>query len=149
MGFDVRPVKPSDVVDWLRMREALWPSEQEEHANDVRRFFEGERIEPAEVLIAVDEGGQAVGFAELSIRSVVEGCEHGEVGFLDGWFVHDGLRRKGFGAMLVRAAEEWARRQGCAEFGSYTKIDNSVSMPPTRRSAFEETERLVCFRKAQ
>ncbi len=148
MGFDVRPVKPSDAADWLRLREALWPSKDEEHANGIQRFFEGERVEPAEVLIAFDEGGQAVGFAELSIRSVVEGCEPGAVGFLEGWFVHDRLRRKGVGAMLVRAAEEWARRQGCAEFASDTEIDNSVSIAAHKALGFEETERLVCFRKA-
>jgi aminoglycoside 6'-N-acetyltransferase I len=130
------------------MRLALWPSEQQEHADEIQRFFEGERILPAEVLIAFDEGGQAVGFAELSIRSVVEGCEPGGVGFLEGWFVAEGCRRKGVGAMLVRAAEEWARQQGCAEFGSDTEIENTVSIAAHKALGFEETERLVCFRKA-
>ena len=147
MAFYVRPAQPSDASDWLRMRETLWPAESGEHARDIERFFAGERTMPAEVLMAVDQGGRAVGFAELSIRSVVEGCEPGGVGFLEGWFVADGFRRKGVGALLVEAAEEWARHQGCKEFGSDTEINNSISIAAHKALGFEETERLVCFRK--
>jgi len=57
-----------------------------------------------------------------------------------------GVRRKGVGAMLVRAAEDWARHQGCSEFGSDTEIDNAASIAH-KALGFEETERLVCFRK--
>lgn len=130
------------------MRQSLWPADVDEHAHEIQRFFEGDRVMPAEVLIASDETGRAVGFAELSLRSVVEGCAPGAVGFLEGWFVDAGFRRHGVGAMLVGAAEEWARGQGCVEFGSDTEVDNHVSIAAHKALGFEETERLVCFRKA-
>ena len=71
MWFTVRPVQPSDAPDWLSMRQMLWPSELDDHASDLQ-------------LIARHERGQPAGVAELSIRSVVEGCEPGAVGFLEG-----------------------------------------------------------------
>ncbi|HEX6513910.1 MAG TPA: aminoglycoside 6'-N-acetyltransferase, partial [Chloroflexota bacterium] len=131
----------------LRLRCLLWPGEDGDHEAEVQRFFDGDRTMPAEVLIAWDDARQAVGLAEVSFRSVVEGCEPGKVGFLEGWFVAQEHRRKGVGGMLVRAAEEWARDQGCAEFGSDTEIDNTVSIAAHKALGFEETERLVCFRK--
>ena len=143
----MRPVQPGDAPDWLRLRRALWPSDPDTLAEDVRRYFAGERVLPAEVLVAWDERGLAVGLAELSIRSVVEGCEPGGVGFLEGWYVAEDSRRSGVGTLLVRAAEEWARKQGCTEFGSDTEIDNTISIAAHKALGFEETERLVCFRK--
>lgn len=45
------------------------------------------------------------------------------------------------------AAEKWALRQGCSEFGSDSDIDNDVSQAAHLRSAFEETGRVRTDRK--
>src|SRR5581483_1414843 len=106
------------------MRQELWPDTGDSHAREIKRFFSGVRRDPLEVLLAFDEGGDAIGFAELSIRSHVDGCSTGRVGYLEGWYVSPAFRRRGVGRSLVAAAEEWARSQGCLEFGSDTPIDN-------------------------
>jgi hypothetical protein len=54
---------------------------------DTQRFFAGNSREPLQVLIAFDEGGIAVGFIELSIRSYAEGCVSDNVAFIEGWYV--------------------------------------------------------------
>jgi aminoglycoside 6'-N-acetyltransferase I len=131
------------------MRAALWPEQVEgEHAVEIARYFAGELTMPLEVLLAVDEGGGATGFAELSIRSYAEAWITDRVAYLEGWYVEPHARRRGVGRALVEAAERWGRAQGCAEFGSDAVIDNEVSAAAHRSLGFEETVQIRCFRKA-
>lgn len=141
----IRRIEKGDRAAWEVMRQKLWPSEPGEHAAEIAAYFDnpGE----GEVLIAETEDGEPAGFAELSIRSYAEGCYSGRVGYLEGWFVEEGFRRRGVGAALVEAAIEWARGKGCAEFASDTEIDNDVSAEAHRALGFEEVERIICFRK--
>jgi|SRR6185369_5103937 aminoglycoside 6'-N-acetyltransferase I len=144
--LEIRAVTSRESEIWRRMRCELWP-DPAGHRAEVARFFAGDRREPAEVLIAFDTAGDAVGFAELSIRNVVDGCSTGNVGYLEGWYVAPAVRREGVGRALIAAAEQWARRQGCTEFGSDASIDNEVSVAAHRALGFEETSRGVLFRK--
>lgn len=144
----IRAVAPADANAWLRMRCALWPEGSiDDHGHDIDRYFAGHRHEPREVLIAVDERGTPAGFVELSIRNIVDGCDSDRVGYLEGWYVEPARRRRGVGGELVRAAEHWARAQGCTEFGSDALIDNEVSIAAHRALGFEETGRVCTFRK--
>lgn len=143
----VRPIQQNDAADWERMRQALWPSPVGEHAGEIELFFKDYQRNPAEVLIAIEDSGRAVGFAELTIRSCAEGCYSGRVAYLEGWFVESAARGRGVGAALVKAAEEWARAQGCTEFASDTEIDNTASASAHERLGFEEINRIICFRK--
>jgi aminoglycoside 6'-N-acetyltransferase I len=144
--LQIRAVMSRDSETWRRMRCELWPN-SEGHRIEVARFFAGDRREPAEVLIAFDDGGEAVGFAELSIRNVVDGCLSGNVGYLEGWYVVPSARRQGIGRALIAAAEQWARRQGCTEFGSDASIENEGSIAAHRALGFQETSRGCMFRK--
>ena len=129
------------------MRAALWPDDAEEHRAAAGRFFGGLRHEPAEVLLAFDDSDRAVGFAELSIRNVVDSCATDRVAYLEGWYVEPSHRRHGVGAALVAAAERWGVEQGCTEFGSDSVIDNEASHRAHHALGFEETGRVVNFRK--
>jgi aminoglycoside 6'-N-acetyltransferase I len=144
----VRAVTPDDRASWLRMRCALWPEDTEAaHAKELAKYFAGRSHEPLAVLLAVDAGGTAIGFAELSIRSVAESCETDRVAYLEAWYVEPGWRRQGAGGALVRAAEAWGRAQGCIEFGSDTQIDNQDGAAAHNALGFDEVEQLRCFRK--
>ncbi len=144
----VRPVNESDMEEWARLRQLLWPSADGEHAREAAAFFRSPRSNPAEVFLAVDVGGHIGGFAEVSIRREASGCQLGRVGFLEGWYVEEPFRRSGVGAALVAAAEEWSQAHGCSEFASDTDIHNERSIAAHLALGFEEVERLVCFRKA-
>jgi aminoglycoside 6'-N-acetyltransferase I len=130
------------------MRQSLWPSAPGEHAGEIAAFFGGDRSDPAEAFIALDDGGRAIGFAEVSIRPYAEGCHSGRVAYLEGWFVEEASRRQGVGATLVAAVEEWGRAQGCTELGSDAEIHNAASAAAHRSLGFTEVERIICFRKA-
>lgn len=143
----VRPVAPADAEAWLRMRCALWPEGSErEHRDEINRFFAGQLSDPLHTLLALD-GNRPLGFAELSIRRYAEDCVTDRVAYLEGWYVEPDARRRGIGEALVRAAEDWAKARGCAEFASDALIDNQVSAAAHRALGFEETVQIRCFRK--
>lgn len=142
----IRPVLPGDAESWEGMRQALWPSAEGEHAREIGRFLGGDRHDPSEVFVAVDDDGRPIGFAEVSIRSHAEGCDSGGVAYLEGWFVQPASRRRGAGAALVRAVAQWARSAGCTELASDTEIENEGSASAHRAVGFAEVCRVVCFR---
>jgi len=130
------------------MRQALWPEgSAADHSADVDRFFGGGSSNPLAVLVAEDAGTALVGFAEVSIRAYAEDCRTDHVGFLEGWFVAPGFRRRGIGRALVAAAEDWARSQGCTEFASDTAVENESGALAHRALGFAEAGIVRCFRK--
>ena len=135
----------ADAASLARLRHALWPdASEEQHRLEIERFFEGRQT--AAVLVAEDRSG-LLGFAELSIRAYVEGCETDRVGFLEGWFVIPEARHRGIGRKLVAAAEAWARSAGCIEFASDAEADNEPSAAAHRALGFTEVGLIRCFRK--
>lgn len=144
----IRPATPRDSDAWLRLRHALWPDDSEaDHRAEIDRFFRGELREPLAVLLAEDGSGHVLGLAELSIRSIAEGCTSDRIAYLEGWFVEPEARRRGVGRALVAAAEQWGRDQGCTEFASDTQLDNLISTAAHHALGFIEVESIRCFRK--
>jgi len=144
----IRHVTGSDAASWHRMRCALWPEGSEaEHREEIEGFLAGELSMPLAVLIASDESGQAVGFAELSIRPYAEDCVTGRVAFLEGWYVAPEFRRRGIARALVEAAEQWAIEQGCTEFASDALVDNEISAIAHAKCGFKEVAVIRCFKK--
>jgi aminoglycoside 6'-N-acetyltransferase I len=146
--MSVRAATSADAGEWLRMRQALWPDESSgEHQEAIDRFFDGRSHEPLEALLALDERGAIIGFVELSIRNIVDGCSTDRVGYLEGWYVDPHARRRGVGRALIAAAERWALSQGCTEFGSDVLVDNDESLAAHEALGFQETSRVCCLRK--
>ena len=145
--LDIRAVSSADASAWLEMRVALWPeSPREWHAQEVHQFLNGQLPIPLHVLLAFEDG-RAVGFVELNIRPYAEGCATDRVGFLEGWYVVPEARRRAVGTGLVRAAEQWARDQGCTEFASDAEADNTISQAAHLALGFEEVVLIRCFKK--
>src|SRR5689334_14171629 len=118
----IREAREGDAAQWLRMRNRLWPPQDgDEHEADIARFFAGDVNVicagggAAAVFVAERDGGRLGGFVEVGVRPFAEGCDTRPVGFIEGWFVDEDLRLEGVGAELVRAAESWARAEGCTE----------------------------------
>jgi aminoglycoside 6'-N-acetyltransferase I len=144
----IRPVVPSDAAAWLRMRLALWPEESEATQRaEVEQFFDSGTRSGQAALLAEDSTGQAVGFAELSIRSYAEGCLTGRVAYLEGWYVEPEERKRGVGRALVEAGAEWGRARGCTEFASDALAENAVSAAAHRAIGFTEVCVVRCFRR--
>jgi aminoglycoside 6'-N-acetyltransferase I len=80
-------------------------------------------------------------------RDYVNGCETSPVAFLEGIYVPPDRRRGGAGRALIARAEQWARDRGCQEFASDALLANEASHRFHSGAGFEETERVVYFRK--
>jgi aminoglycoside 6'-N-acetyltransferase I len=141
----VRRVLPEDRFEWARMRRLLWDEPTpEEHLAEMEEIL----ADPlAPVFVAVHPNGKLCGFLEAGLRKYADGCDTSPVGYIEGWFVDEDLRREGVGGQLMRAAEEWARTQGCLEMASDTWLENETSISAHLALGFEESERLVHFSK--
>jgi aminoglycoside 6'-N-acetyltransferase I len=153
--MNVRPAIASDREALADMFAALRTDQpREEHALEIDTIFVGTFRSTLPYALFVAEIGsendrELIGFAEVGMRSHAEGCDSSRpAGFLEGWFVKAEHRKKSVGAALMRAAEDWARAQGCTEMGSDTWHDNDVSIAAHRALGFEIADRLVAFRKS-
>lgn len=147
----VRPVQPGDWDEWLRMRMALWPDcPTEQHRREMSLVLEAcarGQGEGQAAFVAERAAGRLGGFIEAGLRPYAEGCDTSPVGYIEGWYVDPDLRRRGVGRALVRAAETWARAQGCQEMASDCRLDNEPSRQAHLSLGYEEAERLIHFRK--
>ena len=98
--------------------------------------------------VAYAGAGAAMGFIEAAARSdYVNGTSSSPVAFLEGIYVVPEARRRGVARALVSAVERWALGVGCREFASDASIENPLSHAVHRALGFQETERVVFFRK--
>ena len=142
----VRPVQPSDLGALARMRHALWPEQSAAaHAAELQTFLADARW----INLAAELDGAVIGFADAAIRSdYVNGCDTSPVAFLEGLFVAPEHRRQGVGRALVAAVAAWGRESGCREMASDAYLDNLTSHALHKAVGFEETERVVYFRRS-
>ena len=92
--------------------------------------------------------GKPIGFAQCQLRhDYVEGTKSSPVGYLEGIFVSEGYRKKGYAAELLSECEKWAKEKGCSEFASDCELDNDESMRFHMAMGFAEANRVICFRK--
>ena len=123
----------------------LWPGQAPEDLE--AEFRELARNDEAACFIKyVDD--KPIAFAHCQLRhDYVEGAESSPVGYLEGIFVLEGYRKKGFAAELLSECEQWAKEKGCTEFASDCELDNIDSFRFHMAMGFEEANRIICFRK--
>jgi aminoglycoside 6'-N-acetyltransferase I len=129
------------------MRSALWPDcPLEDHHDEMRDQLN----DPARYAVFVVErdDGKLGGFLESSLRAYADGCRTSPVGYIEGWYMDVDLRQQGWGGALVEAAEQWAMAQGCTEMASDCELDNGVSFRAHLALGYEETDRVIQFRKS-
>ncbi|GGY64248.1 aminoglycoside 6'-N-acetyltransferase [Pseudoduganella albidiflava] len=132
---------------WLALRRQLWPEgSPDEHLAEMQvlldqpgRFFQ---------LVAYEDDRQPAGFVEAALRTdYVNGTDTSPVAFVEGIYVAPAFRRHGIGTLLVAAVVTWAKACACTELASDALLDNAASQAMHRALGFEETERVVFFRK--
>ena len=142
--YAIRPMQAGEEDLWGAMRTRLWPNcGPEDNANDMAAL-----ADPAgalRIVFLAHSGKDAVGFAEISERSVVAGAGTRPAAYLEGWWVSPDFRRKGVGKALIGAAAAWARDAGYAVFGSDVEIDNPTSQTAHEALGFVEKGRVVTY----
>jgi len=130
---------------WLALRLALWPDmvEAEQLVGMADALTRGHYVR-----LAVTMSGSAVGFVEASKRvDYVNGTRSSPVAFLEGIYVVQSSRRQGVARALVDSVARWAVAEGCRELASDSLLDNPAAHAAHRALGFEETERVVYFRR--
>ena len=93
-------------------------------------------------------GNTPVGFAQCKLRrDYVEGTHSSPVGYLEGIFIKEQYRKKGYATELLSACEQWAKEHGCSEFASDCELDNNESLSFHLKAGFNEVNRIICFTK--
>ena len=126
--MNIRQVLPTDLQEWSRLRNLIWPEDLEgEHSTELEKFFAGQPVETLDACFVCDLDGRLQGFVEVSIRSEAPGCNTDRIGYLEGLYVQEGSRHLGIARELVNSAETWARSKGCTEMASDTTDEYSHS----------------------
>lgn len=126
----------------------LWPHhDQRVHLEEMAKFCAAPERFGQFVAYAATDVPQ--GFVEVALRNdYVNGTSSSPVAFLEGIFVVPKERRRGIARSLIAAAEDWARSRECIEFASNASVSDQLSHALHHAVGFEETERVVYFRKA-
>ena len=147
----IRAAQLSDLHALAELRHALWPEGSlEEHVQELAKILRGEPTGTLPLVEFVFEGslGALLGFIEVGLRSHADECDPARpVGYVEGWYVVETYRRKGIGTRLLRAAEAWARTQGCREMASDALIENVPSQRVHAALGFAAVARSVLYRK--
>ena len=123
----------------------LWPGHSpEEFAEEFQTLVSQSN---AAVFLALDNGAP-IGFAQCQLRhDYVEGTNSSPVGYLEGIFVTESHRRRGYAKLLLAACQVWAKEKGCREFASDCELVNEESLRFHLKMGFEEANRIICFTK--
>jgi aminoglycoside 6'-N-acetyltransferase I len=127
------------------MRQDLWPDASlAEHEAEIHEVL----ASPRHLALLAHRGDEVAGFAEASIRhDYVNGCDTSPVAFLEGIYVGAAHRRAGLAAGLCAQVAAWGQARGCTELASDTDWDNPEGIAFHLGAGFEESERVVYFRK--
>ncbi len=112
-----------------------------------KEFVEIIGAKDSDVFFAVVEN-RPIGFAQCGLRhDYVEGTDSSPVGYLEGVFIEEAYRRRGYAGKLLEVCESWAKEQGCSEFASDCELDNEDSLRFHLKMGFQEENRIICFAK--
>jgi GNAT superfamily N-acetyltransferase len=105
------------------------------------------RIKPASqhaALVAESSEGKVIGWLHVSVEPLLEVELRAEV---NGLVVADEERSRGAGALLLRSAEEWARRRGCKNMSVRSNVVRERAHQFYLRNGYEHYKTQKSFRK--
>lgn len=141
----IRKAGPQDAELLAGLAVRLWPAHtREELAEEFAACLEREDSR----FFLLYCGREAAGFAQCALRrDYVEGTRSSPVGYLEGIFVAEGFRRRGFARELLAECQRWAGSRGCREFASDCGCGQAESARFHRAVGFAEANRIICFVK--
>ena len=141
----IRRMSEADSSNWANMRFKLWDSLPiDEHLGDTKKMLKGGKRTG---YIALLPNKMPAGFAEICIREYANGCTKQPVPFLEGIWITPKHRRSGIGRALIDKITADLAAQGFCELCSDAHIRNRKSHRAHENWGFDETDRVVYFRK--
>lgn len=140
-----KPTSKENKEVWIQFRQSLY--------HDVEIEFHEEEIElilkdstKATFLVFEKEDEMPIGMLELSLRNVVDGCLTSPVGYIEGIYLDEKTRGKGYGKLMVDFSKKWAKNQGCSELGCDAELDDIKAQSFHQKMGFKETYRIVQYK---
>lgn len=141
----VKKAEEEDLTVIAEMAAVMWDSHSVEELAD--EFADAVYSGSTQFFVKYIQG-IPVGFAQCGLRhDYVEGTDSSPVGYLEGIFVKKEYRKQGYAKELLSICELWAKEQGCTEFASDCELSNKDSFDFHMSTGFEETNRIICFKK--
>ena len=141
----IKEAKKADCAVLAELALQLWPHNS---LHSLREEFEKLTEAEDSVCFIRYAGEKPVGFAQCQLRrDYVEGTGTSPVGYLEGIFVLEAYRHRGYAKELLLCCENWSKEKRCSEFASDCELDNEDSLRFHLAMGFEEAKRIICFRK--
>ena len=141
----IKEAKKADAAVLAGLAVDMW---KDHTLSELCAEFEGLAEEEDSACFIKYVGEKPVGFAQCRLRrDYVEGTDTSPVGYLEGIFVLEEYRLRGFAKELLSRCENWAKEKRCSEFASDCELDNAESLRFHMAMGFEEANRIICFRK--
>jgi GNAT superfamily N-acetyltransferase len=142
VGIKIRRAKSSDAVRIAELSGQLgYPAKPAEIAQRLRK------IKPASqhaVLVAESPERKVVGWLHVSVSALLEVQLRAEINAL---VVADNERSRGTGALLLRAAEQWARSRRCQNMSVRSNVIRERAHEFYLRQGYEHYKTQKAFRK--
>ncbi|MDJ0618822.1 MAG: GNAT family N-acetyltransferase [Calothrix sp. MO_192.B10] len=131
---------------WKQMRQTLYTGlESEFHEQEMQWIFNS--VDKA-CFILLSDSDKVMGFLEVSLRNLVDGCLGSPVGYIEGIYLQPQYRGLGYGWQIIDYAAEWFRTQGCQDMATDAELDNIDAQQFYQNIGFQETYRIVEFKKS-
>jgi GNAT superfamily N-acetyltransferase len=138
----IRRAKSSDAAQIAELSGQLgYPAKPAEIAQRLRK------IKPSShhtVLVAESPERRVIGWLHVSVSPLIEVELRAEV---NGLIVADDERSRGTGALLLRAAEQWARSRGCKSMSVRSNVIRERAHQFYLRHGYEHYKTQKAFRK--
>lgn len=143
----IPPIMSREKFDRIQMemarRSSLQKKQTKDTTTELGRY--SSKYALTEILIC---GTCGTAYRRCVLRNdYVEGTNSSPVGYLEGVFVKEEHRNKGYAKELLAACEKWVKNMGCSEFASDCELSNINSHKFHLAMGFDEANRIVCFRK--
>ena len=135
-----------EICEYHRMRYVLWPyHEENELYEEMQKTLNGNTFYKNELswttFVAVRENGKLGGFIEITLYPELEFSDSKPIGYIEGWYVDEDLRKTGVGRELVNTAIKWIISQECTEIASDVEEYNLVSQTAHLKLGFREVKK--------
>ena len=141
----IKKATPENACVIAQMASKMWDSHD---PVELTAEFEALLAEDSCVVFLCMADERPIGFAQCQLRhDYVEGTETSPVGYLEGIFVEEAYRHRGYARKLLTACECWAKEMGCTEFASDCELGNDVSLAFHLNLGCAEANRIICFAK--
>lgn len=144
MKISIEAVQRNQFAAWRQLRLTVYGDLDPEFDQlEMTRYCEAHDKEC--FLAMVDR--EVCGMIEVSLRNVVDGCSTSPVGYIEGIVVLPSHRGRGVARALFTKGEEWCRLMGCSEIATDAEVDNVSAQSFHEHMGFQETYRVVEYRK--